>query len=332
MPAISPHVLINRILDAIDQSGGGAVFDSAVRSHPRKFTVSANGETYSLWIYIWTITHGGRVTLPDEYRIQMTSVTSPLTINPNGLTVLMGYYPELNMFAGFDLAQHRTFTEGSPSVQIGMSVLDAAFQNGLSFSTKDNGEVAIGVRPDQFLNYCRNAQRLHEAGHDVPLMEMLERASELEIQDEDISGLAENRRVIVEEVRRLSRDARFKRSVLSAYDNRCAISRIQLKLVDAAHILPVASENSSDHVTNGIALSPTFHRAYDSRLIYIDENYRIKLNDDRVGELSALNLNLGVDYIRSFEGRAIYLPQNPRQRPSLQYIRLANKKRRIPGY
>ena len=38
------------------------------------------------------------------------------------------------------------------------------------------------------------------------------------------------------------------------YDNRCAVTRIQLRLVDATHILPVPSGDSSDHVTNGMAL------------------------------------------------------------------------------
>ncbi|MFN5474519.1 MAG: HNH endonuclease, partial [Pseudanabaena sp.] len=41
----------------------------------------------------------------------------------------------------------------SPSVQIGISAIHSALQNGLSFVTKDNDEIAIGVRPDQFLIY-----------------------------------------------------------------------------------------------------------------------------------------------------------------------------------
>lgn len=211
MPAASPTTLINKLFDAINQSGGIAALDSQnSRSQPRKFTVSSHGETYSLWVYIWTVTHGGRATLPNEFRIQMTSVHSPLAINPNGFTVLMGFYPNLDMFAGFDLGLHRTFTAGSPSVQIDRSAIDSAFQNGLSFSTKENGEVAMGVRPDQFLNYCRNATTLHESGSDRSLMQLLEQAAELGIQTQDISQLAENRRIIVQEVRRLSRDARFK--------------------------------------------------------------------------------------------------------------------------
>lgn len=119
MPAVSPSTIVNEILDAIHQSGGVAAYVSeTTRTHPRKFVISYNDRTYSLWVYIWTLTHGGRVSLPNEFRIQMTSGASPLAENPNGYTVLMGYYPDLKMFAGFDLKKHRVFKTGSPSVQI----------------------------------------------------------------------------------------------------------------------------------------------------------------------------------------------------------------------
>ena len=89
MPAVSPSQIVDEIMDAIQQSCGVAAYVSeSVRSHPREFIISFSGNTYSLWVYMWTLTRGGRVSLPDEYRIQMTSVTSPLQMNPNGFTVL----------------------------------------------------------------------------------------------------------------------------------------------------------------------------------------------------------------------------------------------------
>jgi len=53
---------------------------------------------------------------------------------------------------------------------------------------------------------------------------------------------------------------------------------MQLRLVDAAHILPVHTEETIDDVRNGIALSPTYHRAFDGGLIYLDENYAMRIN------------------------------------------------------
>lgn len=334
MPAVSPSRIVNEIIDAIHQSGGVAAYVSeSTRTHPRKFIISYMGNTYSLWVYIWTLTHGGRVSLPDEYRVQMTSVTSPLPRNPNGLTVLMGYHPDLRMLAGFDLEKHSTFTIGSPSVQINITAIHAALQNGLSFVTKDNDEIAIGVRPDQFLSYCLNAAPLHLYGAESKLTDMLTKAVELqEIPEQDISSLAADRKQIVENVSRYSRDANFRKLVMGAYDNRCAVTRTQLRLVDAAHILPVPSDDSSDHVTNGMALSPTFHRAYDNCLIYLDENLVMKLNEVKAQELKANDLDGGLGQFCSFLDKKIHLPIDVNQRPRIEYIKMANEHRRIPGY
>src|SRR5437879_1821746 len=99
MPAISPQELVSAIIDAIQDCGSSAVLISSARAHPRRFAVTGpRGESVSLWVYAWTLTPGGRPQLQHEYRIQMTSVSSPLALNPAGLTVLLGYEPNLRMF------------------------------------------------------------------------------------------------------------------------------------------------------------------------------------------------------------------------------------------
>ena len=80
------------------------------------------------------------------------------------MTVLMGYHPDLEVFTGFDINKHCYFTTGSPSIQIELSTLYDALQDGLSFNKKSNDEIVIGVRADQFLNYCLNATKLHLYG------------------------------------------------------------------------------------------------------------------------------------------------------------------------
>jgi putative restriction endonuclease len=334
MPAISPSQIVSKLIDAIQQSGGVAAYVSeTARTHPRKFIISHLGTTYSLWVYIWTLTHGGRVNLPNEYRVQMTAVSSPLKMNPDGITVLMGYHPDLQMFAGFDLKKHSTFTQGSPSVQIDITAINEALQNGLSFTTKENNEIAIGVRPDQFLCYCLNSAPLHLYGAESKLMNVLTKAVGLQnITAQDISSLAADRKLIVESISRYSRDANFRKSVLGAYDNRCAVTRAQLRLVEAAHILPVPVDDSSDHVTNGMALSPTFHRAYDNCLIYLDEGFMVRLNKEKAKELTTNSLDGGLQQFCAYLDKKIHLPIDVNQRPRVEYIKLANKHRRIPGY
>jgi len=119
---------------------------------------------------------------------------------------------------------------------------------------------------------------------------------------------------------------------LNAYENRCAVTRAQLRLIDAAHILPVPAGDSSDHITNGIALSPTLHRAYDNCLIYLDEDYIMRLNKEKSDELKLNDLAAGLKQFCSLLDRKIHLPSDINQRPKIEYIKLANKYRRIPGY
>ena len=88
MPAIQPEEIVDAILAAIQESGFSGVLISKARVHPRRFSVVApDGYQTILSVYVWTLTFGGRKSLPNEYRIQMTSVQSPLQIAKDGPTV-----------------------------------------------------------------------------------------------------------------------------------------------------------------------------------------------------------------------------------------------------
>ena len=269
MPAASPSALVDAVLDGFRRSGAAAFFLSGrVRTHPRQFAVEYMGDSISVWVYIWTLTPGGRDTLPDEYRIQMTAVVSPLALNPTGHTVLMGYHPDLSVFAGFDLARHRNFTTGSPSVQIHINAVHTALQTGLSFHRKSNQEVTVGIRADQVLNYVMSSGLLHKYGRESRVGALLNQATDpTQTAPTPAENMSAERKRVVGEVTRFSRSANFRRSVLDAYDSRCAVTRGQMRLVEAAHILPVPAPGSNDHVSNGICLSPTLHLYQGHRLV-----------------------------------------------------------------
>jgi putative restriction endonuclease len=81
-------------------------------------------------------------------------------------------------------------------------------------------------------------------------------------------------------VSRIVRDRVFRKIVLSAYDQRCAISGLKLingggrAEVAAAHIRPV-EQNGPDIINNGIALSGTAHWMFDRGLISLADDLRI---------------------------------------------------------
>lgn len=329
MPAIPPREMVSVLLDAFQQSGATAVFTPKKTLHPRVFVVTDPVAPVTIWVYMWTLTHGGRPSLPDEYRIQMTTVQSPLAINPAGPTALLGYEPNLKMFAGFDLSRHKRFTTGSPSVQVDIRVVQAALQAGLAFDRKDNDEMAVGVRPDQLLAYVNNAGMLHNLGPDGKTFKLLAKATGPEpVPPADLSKLSVERRRIVETVSRLSRAANFRDQVLTAYGNRCAVTRMQLKLVEAAHILPVVAEKSPDHVTNGLALSSTFHRAFDRGLIFLNDKYEMCISAPRRKLIVDLGLDGGLVEFEKSLGK-IHLPPDKAQWPNLELVQRANKLRMV---
>ena len=85
---------------------------------------------------------------------------------------------------------------------------------------------------------------------------------------------------------------------MRAYNYRCAFCSIQLKLVDAAHIVPVGIDTSTDETSNGIALSPIHHRAYDKGLITFNQKYQIIINEQEIIKLKEINLHGGLDKFR----------------------------------
>lgn len=193
---------------------------------------------------------------------------------------------------------------------------------------KSNDEIAVGIRPDMFMAYAMNATVLHRFGRDANVLRLLNRAVHEDVPRRQVETLSVERRRVVSEVSRLTRDAAFRQRVLFAYGNRCAVSRVQLRLVDAAHILPVGADGSTDQVQNGIALSPTYHRAFDAGLIYLDERHEMRVHDGHLHLLQNLNLAGGADAFRRPLGR-IFLPPDPEQHPSVEFIRRANRFRQI---
>ncbi|MEO8146302.1 MAG: HNH endonuclease [Bacteroidia bacterium] len=99
----------------------------------------------------------------------------------------------------------------------------------------------------------------------------------------------------------------FKREIPKIYNNTCCISgmkidaTINVSMIDACHIIPF-SESYNDTVTNGIALCPNLHRAFDRGLIAIDNNYKVIVSKTfREGESNYS--------IHRFDGKEILLPR-----------------------
>jgi len=96
---------------------------------------------------------------------------------------------------------------------------------------------------------------------------------------------------------RVIRDRVFRKVVLRAYDERCAVTGLKLingggrAEVAAAHIRPVEA-SGPDIINNGIALSGTAHWMFDRGLITFSDDYEIVVSrhvNDRDGAESLIN-------------------------------------------
>ena len=64
--------------------------------------------------------------------------------------------------------------------------------------------------------------------------------------------------------------AHFRKETLSAYGNRCCVCELRERpLLDAAHIVADRLPEGMATVTNGLAMCPTHHRAYDQDVLLV---------------------------------------------------------------
>jgi putative restriction endonuclease len=103
------------------------------------------------------------------------------------------------------------------------------------------------------------------------------------------------------------RGTQFKTYIPKIYNYTCAISRqriivADIQMIDACHIRPW-SETKDDSIQNGIALTPTLHRAFDRGIITINPDYTVSVSKD-ISESAYSPFNLS-----QFEGRRILLPE-----------------------
>lgn len=113
------------------------------------------------------------------------------------------------------------------------------------------------------------------------------------------------------EVERMEKSRRiqsfFRNTVLSSYENRCALTGIAIpQLLVASHIIPWSKdEKRRADPTNGLCLNALHDKAFDRHLITFDEDYKLVVSDTvkkgHIPEYQAINFS-------KLEGEALTLP------------------------
>lgn len=318
--------LLDIIIQGIRDDGWNIIYLSDPKFHPFRFRIYQGNESHNIRIYVWNLTHGGGAQRPvDEYRIQITGVDH-FEQEPNGKTIILGWWSQGGVFAGFDFNKHNGALGFSPSIQIREAALRRAYIKGVAPWEKDNEEIAIAFRPDFIVEYIRNLESLHSFGESEQDLEVLEESIETPdiVNDAEISGVAAERQTAVVNVKKKIRDNSFKSRVLTSYSNHCAFCGVQLKLIDAAHIVPV-QHDGTDETSNGISLCALHHRAFDRNLVTFNADYQIVTSQKNFDKLREIGLDGGAEKFINDLRAVILLPPTISDRPHVEYINLANQ-------
>ena len=131
---------------------------------------------------------------------------------------------------------------------------------------------------------------------------------------------APERRYALGVVKRRLHQVAFREAVISAYNGRCAVSRLpEQRLLDAAHIVSDKDERLGQPVVqNGLPLSKIHHAAFDSHLIGIDPDYRLHVSDRLLDQHDGPIL----EALKQLKGERLYLPGRTKDYPDRDRLAL----------
>ena len=114
------------------------------------------------------------------------------------------------------------------------------------------------------------------------------------------------RRYAWTQTRQRLHQAAFREVVVSAYDKRCAICRLNHpELLDAAHIIADTEMRGTPIISNGLSLCKIHHAAYDQSILGISPDYHVHIRGDILLEHDGPMLLHG---LQELDGTRLSLP------------------------
>lgn len=179
--------------------------------------------------------------------------------------------------------------------------------------------LAHGSKLDEIIwnEFYQNMENLfQEAEKALPTTDVILSEEEIELPvGENIPAVTTSRKG----------QAFFRSTVLSAYDNTCCITGINIpNLLQASHIKSWTDSNPFTERTNpinGLCLNALHHKAFDNEIITIDTDYRILVSKQAKDHYSTEAFK---EFFGKYEGQKITLPV--RFMPSKEFIDYHNSK------
>lgn len=321
MTNLSASQLRERLLESFKSTDAQIVLHDTSKPYVLDVT-SQDGRNLRLAIYVWNCTHGGGAArASDEYRVQFTGPMP--TQHTTRKTLVLGWHSGYEVWAAWDIRLHDGSTGRSPSAQIKEEALRNAHLNGFASIKRQNDEWALAFRSELIFEYADSVPGIHDAASSLAVRKLDNMST---VTDAEIISIKNTeRRLIVQKIIKRYRAFDFRKRVLTAYGNKCAVCDIDLDLLDAAHIVPVYAPGSTDETKNGIALCKNHHKALDDVLITVAPDYRVEVSENRSNELQARKIATSLKHFKSNLRPIIRLPADRRDYPDPMYLRSGQK-------
>jgi putative restriction endonuclease len=129
---------------------------------------------------------------------------------------------------------------------------------------------------------------------------------------------APERRYALRMVKQRLHQATFREAVITAYNGRCAVSRLpETLLLDAAHIVEDKHEQLGQAIVpNGIPLSKIHHAAFDAHLIGISPDYELHVSSRLLAQQDGPIL----EALKRLDGEKIHLPSRAKDMPDRERL------------
>jgi len=172
----------------------------------------------------------------------------------------------------------------------------------------------LGISPGMYLTYVPT----FVIGWDAKTLKARVAFGAVEESALDFPATEVERRYALRQVKQRLHQASFREAVITAYDGRCAVSRLpEQRLLDAAHIIEDKNEKLGQAmVPNGIPLSKIHHAAFDAHLIGIDPDFRIHVSK----KLLTQNDGPLLETLKNLHHQKLHLPERRKDQPDRERL------------
>lgn len=136
-------------------------------------------------------------------------------------------------------------------------------------------------------------------------IEYAEKQVEAESEAFAPDNLNDARKKVLAEIVRRRGQSKFRKSLLEAYEGRCAVTGCAVESVlEAAHIIQYLGDDTN-HITNGLLLRADIHTLYDLGALRIDDDGIVVLTMDLIGSI-----------YEQYNEKLIAYPKDPAKHPN----------------